>query len=406
MTYELKRKQDESFDEYHIRLFEDVDLHELNSHEIAKLLNDEYGSNYNESKWRKDYAQYRKWKDFIVTSHVEDDSTLEKITIKKLELQKERNKLSAEKNELNKWIREQARTENLHDKVLDAIERLEPITFPSPTFLYTNVEKRGLVDIADAHFGAQCKIEGMYGETLAEYNVEIFKERMSKLLEHTVQIIEKEKLSHVTVLNLSDSIDGLLHMNQLQLQQLGVTDQVMQFAEYMSQWLNELSKYAEIDYRSVLGNHCESRPLNSQRGELPQENMERLITWFIKARLENNSRVNVFEAKNLIYFDVLGTKILATHGQDERSLENSIKDYMMIYDVKVNQLRTGHLHHLNNKVIGMDGIRNIEHVQVPSICGINEYSLKLKKTSNAGTLITVYDEDGVYYTRPVNFGVK
>lgn len=408
MPYNLKRQKGETFDEYHVRLFEDMELHELNTHEIAELLNNEYGSNYNESKWRKDYAQYRKWKPFIMDKHVDvdDNEVIEKLTIKKLELQKERNKLSAEKNELNKWIREQARSENLHDKVIDAIERLQPITIPFSTIKNENKTKHALIDIADSHFGAQGKIIGLHGETLAEYSVEIFKQRMSKLLEETVSIIEKENLTHVTVLNLSDSIDGLIHMNQLQYQQLGVADQVMQFAEYMSTWLNELSKYAHIEYRSVLGNHSENRYINSQRGELPQENMERLITWYIDTRLKDNKRVNVHEAKNLIYFDVLGTKILATHGQDERSLENSIKDYMMIYDVKVNQLRTGHLHHLNNKVIGMDGIRNIEHVQVPSICGINEYSLKLKKTSNAGTLITVYDEDGVYYTRPVNFGVK
>lgn len=402
-SYDLKRKSNEEFEDYHVRLFEDMPIHELDSDEVAELLNKEYGVNYSESKWRKDYAQYAKWKDYILSKH-NDDTELEKLTIKKLELQKERNKLSSEKNELNKWIREQARTENIYEKIEQAITNLSPIQVPKFEIKENNNKRTAIIDIADSHFGSEGKILGFNNEVLAEYNVEIFKRRMWELLEHTISIIEKEKLTHVTVLNLSDSIDGLLHMNQLQFQQLGVADQVMQFAEFMSEWLNALSEYVTIDYRSVLGNHSENRYLNSSRGEFVQENMERLIVWYLKTRLCENKRIKVYDAKSIIYFDVLGTKVLATHGQDEKNLEISIKDYMMIYNVNVHLFKTGHLHHLNNKVIGMNGLQNIEHMQSPSMCGINEYSLKLKKTANAGSLITIFEEGyGKYNTYDIRF---
>jgi len=215
---------------------------------------------------------------------------------------------------------------------------------------------------------------------------------MWNLLENAISIIEKENLTNVTVLNLGDSVDGLLHMNQLKFQQLGVADQVMQYAEFMSEWLGVLSEYVTIDYRSVLGNHSENRYLNSKRSEFAEENMERLIEWYIKTRLESNDRVTVHEAKTIIYFDFLGTKVLVAHGQDERNLESSIKDYMMIYNVPVHMFKTGHLHHTNNKTIGMNGLQNIEFIQSPSICGIDDYSMKLKKTSCAGSLVTVIEE--------------
>ncbi|MEQ6355241.1 hypothetical protein ABNX05_11485 [Lysinibacillus sp. M3] len=390
-SYDLKRKNIETLDDYHIRLFEDIPIHELDSDELAEILNNEYGVNYSESKWRKDYAQYVKWKPYIISKYAEGDE-LDKLTIKKLEIQKERNKLSSEKNELNKWIREQARTENVYEKIEQAITNLSPIQVPKCEIKENNNKRTAIIDIADSHFGSEGKILGFNDEVLAEYNVEIFKRRMWELLEHTISIIEKEKLTHVTVLNLSDSIDGLLHMNQLQFQQLGVADQVMQFAEFTSEWLNALSEYVTIDYRSVLGNHSENRYLNSSRGEFAQENMERLIVWYLKTRLCENKRIQVYDAKSIIYFDVLGTKILATHGQDEKNLESSIKDYMMIYNINVHLFKTGHLHHLNNKVIGMNGLQNIEHMQSPSMCGINEYSLKLKKTANAGSLITIFEQ--------------
>ncbi len=124
----------------------------------------------------------------------------------------------------------------------------------------------------------------------------------------------------------------------------------------------------------------------------------------MKTRLSENKRVHVYDAKSVIYFDVLGTKILAAHGQDEKNLEASIKDYMIIYNVNVHLLKTGHLHHLNNKVIGMNDLQNIEYMQSPSICGINEYSLKLKKTANAGSLITIFEENyGKYNTYDIRF---
>ncbi len=275
-SYSLKRKANESFEDYHVRLFDDVPIHELNPDDIATLLNQESGLNYSESKWLKDYAQYAKWKPYILSKQA-SESELDKLTIKKLELQKERSKLSSEKSELNKWIREQARTENIYEKIEHAINNLSPIQVPKFEVKESNNKRTAIIDIADSHFGSEGKILGFNNEVLAEYSVDIFKRRMWELLEHAIAIIEKEKLTHVTVLNLSDSVDGLIHMNQLQFQQLGVADQVMQFAEFMSEWLNALSEYVTIDYRSVLGNHSENRYLNSSRGEFAQENMERLI---------------------------------------------------------------------------------------------------------------------------------
>lgn len=162
----------------------------------------------------------------------------------------------------------------------------------------------------------------------------------------------------------------------------------------MSQWLNKFTSYnIQIEYYSVLGNHPETRPLNSQRGDFQQENMERIVTWFIKERLKNNLDIIIHEPKSIIYFDVLGTKIVATHGQDEKNLEKSIQDYSTMYGKEIHILKTGHLHHHSNKTIGMSGTRNIEVIQSPAICGIDEYSVKLKKLSNAGTLLTIFEKN-------------
>ena len=83
----------------------------------------------------------------------------------------------------------------------------------------------------------------------------------------------------------------------------------------------------------------------------------------------------------------------------KKNLEKSLKDYTQIYNKPIHILKTGHLHHHNNKTIGMDGLRNIEFIQSPALCGIDEYSVKLKKVANAGSLLTIFTDDyGKYCT--------
>lgn len=399
----LKQQENESFLDWKLRLVTakvnkeiDADWSEL----VAVL-----GLDCHPDTLRKQSSGLMEYKNYF-ESKVEEglsDEELSKLTIKKFELQKERNKLSAEKNEINKWIREQARAENIHEKLEAAIEKLEPIDVPNIKIETKNKIRTAVIDIADSHFGREGIIKGFHGETIAEYSVEIFKQRMWSLLEKTVTILKKEEIDFVTVLNLGDGVDGLLRASQLQSLQLGVVDQTMQYAEFMAEWLNKLSNYVRVDYRSVLGNHSETRVLNSNRGDFPKENVERLIAWYIKTRLANNENVTVYDAETIIYFDAVGTKILVAHGQDERNLENSIKDYMMIYQVPVHIMKSGHLHHFNNKTIGMNGNQNIEFIQSPSICGIDDYSLKLKKTANAGSMLTVFEAD---YGKAITYDIR
>jgi predicted phosphodiesterase len=389
----LKQRDEESFLDWKYRLIE-AKLNKEIDVEWADIVEElDLGIHYD--TLRKGSAFFFEMKEYFEKQAEGStiDTELDKLTTKKFELQKERNKLAAEKNEINKWIREQARAENIQDKIELAIANLQPVVVPQIKIESKNNIRTAVVDIADSHFGREGKIEGFHGETIAEYSVDIFKIRMWALLERTIEILKKEDIDSITVLNLGDSTDGLLRFSQLKFLQLGIADQVMQFGEFMSEWLNKLSEYAKVDYYSILANHTEIRPLNSQRGDFPEENVERLITWFIKERLKDNVNVNIHDIQETLYLDVLGTKILCVHGHNEKNLENSIKDYMMIYQVPIHILKTGHLHHHNSKTIGMAGMQNIEYVQSPSICGIDEYSVKLKKTANAGSLITIFEAE-------------
>ncbi len=401
----MKRYQGETEEQFIYRVGEERKDKGWTWEDVANILNEEFGYSKGESAYRKRYKAMKDGYELAVIDNVESDEQLEKLTVKKLEVQKERNKLQHEKSEINKWIREQARTENIYDKVVQAIEGLEPVKVPE-----IKVKKKDnkdiqtlVIDIADAHFGRKCEIKGLMGETLELYSVEIFYERMWELLERTVEIVKKENIEFVTVLNLSDSIDGLIHTNQLLVAQMGVAESVMAFGEFMAQWLNKLSEYVKVDYHACLGNHSENRYCFSGRGDFKNENMEYIISWFLKSRLAANKNVTVHDAQERVYLDILGTKILAVHGQYEKNLVNSVKDYALIYNQPIHMLKTGHLHHGHSKTVASNGLRNIEIVQSPSICGVDDYAMTLKKTAKAGTYITLFDTEGKVCTYDIVF---
>lgn len=401
----MSRKRHESITDYKLRVCETKDALGLTWEEVAKVINEETGDNFGESTYRKWFKSFSEGIDYAIENNA-DKTVIEKKQIQEFQLKKERAKLTSTRNEINKWVREGARQELIAEHISDAILELPHLEIPNfearnKTFVNKQKEQVLTVDLADMHFGREGTIRGFKGEVLAEYSEEIFYQRMQELLDEVIEIGARHSVSQVKVFNLGDSIDGLLRLTQLQFLSMGVIESVTKIAEYLSNWLNELSKHFDVEYYSVLGNHAEMRIGGIKSGELPQENLEKIIPWFIKERLKDNKAVRVHDAEFIQIVDVLGTNVCLTHGQNEKNLENSIKDYSMIYGEQIHMLKTGHLHHLNNRTIGMIGDRNIEYVQSPSICGIDEYSMKLKKTAHAGTLVTIFGNKGKVCTYEV-----
>jgi hypothetical protein len=382
----LKRREDESDFDYKVRLCvsklnKEIDL---DWSEIIDLLHLECSPDH----LRKLSYAYKEMSENVQNKQLEsaDDELLDKFTQKKIELQKERVKLQAEKSEINKWIREQGRSELFYEKYIDVLAKRKLPDVPKYIAPLNQDEFDWTLNFADVHYGKEVKIIGLEDEVLAEYNIAIFEQRMWDMLNQAIHKINKENINHLHVFNLGDSIDGILRMSQLQAIQMGIFDSLIGFADFMFQWLNELSKYVRVDYYSCWGNHDEIRPLGSSKGDFAHENVDRVITWHLQTMfgLMGNENIIVHKNKPLNYVDIVGTKVLATHGQDERNLENSIKDYQNVYNKKIHMLFTGHLHNTNTKTVGMEGLQNIEFYQHPSICGIDEYSMKLKKVAPAG----------------------
>lgn len=61
----LKKKEEESEKDYLIRLFDNMEEYEIDRFTIANLMNLATNQNFSESKYRKDYASYKDWKEYF-----------------------------------------------------------------------------------------------------------------------------------------------------------------------------------------------------------------------------------------------------------------------------------------------------------------------------------------------------
>jgi hypothetical protein len=68
---------------------------------------------------------------------------------------------------------------------------------------------------------------------------------------------------------------------------------------------------------------------------------------------------------------------MATHGQNERDLVKSAKEYKEIYDVKADLMISGHLHNSKQETASL----HTKCIQFPSLIGIDDFSMKIKKTA-------------------------
>lgn len=278
------------------------------------------------------------------------------------------------------------------EKLTDAVRELPPMEAPneikqvkwSP---YTS----WVLAFGDAHYGAEFEVRGLSNEVLNEYNPDIFEERMKDMYLQTLDIIKKENIGELYIFDLGDQIDGMLRIGQLMRLKYGVVESTIRYAEYMAQWLNALSRVCKIYYRQCTGNHSELRLLNGKKNVFGDENMSKVIYHFLKIRLEHNP--NIYFKDNptgMIFEQLSGYNILAFHGES-KNLEKSIKDFTFMYDVSIDILIAGHLHHSFNETVGV----NVDVMRTPSIVGVDDYSMKLNKTSNAGaTLFSVVDGAG------------
>lgn len=303
-------------------------------------------------------------------------------------LQIERDKLRTEKLEISKWHRETAREELFYDNIVRAISA-NPLPVRPKRIVLDRSDRSRVLLIADQHYGTEFKIKGVDGTVINEYSPEIFEERMWILFEHVVEMCEKENISTLKICSLGDSLDGLLRFSQLAKLRWGVIESAVYYAQFMVKWLDELSKYVRIQFYNVQGNHTEMRLLDGKKGQLERENIDIAIIAIMEAYLQNNANIEIIKNESgHIFFDVVGFNIFGYHGED-KNLATAAKDFANFYDVNIDYIIAGHLHHLEGANTGA----RKGNIRAGSIMGTNDFSTKIKRRADSTAHMLTFEGD-------------
>lgn len=397
MEDKLKRLPNERKLSYIKRITENKDVLDLDYSEWANLI---CGKQYSSENARKAYYIVKPMLDSLeeeTINNINDNELLDELTMKKIEIEKERKKLQATKSEYNKYLRVDSRFELFYENIRESIQVIEvPELYPIEK-VYNN--KHSVLNFSDVHYGS--KFKGINNE----YSREICKQRFEKLLGETIDYVKENNITDLTIINNGDSLQGMLRLSDLKANEIPVVEALVEFSQLMASFLNQLSSHVNIKYYHVnSANHMELRLLNSKAGEMATEDMEKIIINYIGDMLLNNPRIYIHrEMKfDFVELDILGFNIVALHGHQVKNIKNFIRDISQrqrrFYDYAI----LGHFHGGMNLTVGESDINNIEVLVSPSFVGSCTYADSLMVGGKAMAKIYEFEENkGLVVTRNI-----
>ena len=390
MREELKRMENESQDQYFYRVCSMKDALGFTWSQMAEIFNNEFGSDCGESKYRKDWAAFER----IFTANedkiVGDGKYLEEIRSAKYELEKERQKLYATKVESNRNLRQESRSELFYENVKNTIEALPmPEIIISQNNCFNDCKKEYVLCIADPQAGAKFDLPTNH------YSLQVCQERFNKLLDMVVEYIRNNNIDKISIIELGDSVQGILRLTDLKLNETSVVEATVMIARMIAVFLNQLSAYCYIDYyHTPTSNHSQNRNLGSKASELASEDMEYVIGNYISDMLMNNHRVAVHLNNGCDYIEVpiFDFNVLAMHGHTIKTLDTALRDLSSTHRKLIDYIFVGHWH--NGKVIpgNEHEHHDTEVLMCPSFQGTDPYAFnKLGLSSKAACKMFIFD---------------
>lgn len=392
--HNYKRLENESDEELIFRIASDKEIIGTWKN-VADIINELTGNDFGESTYRKKYSIFLKMLNANKSKFISDDEYLKTVNEKLEDLRSERIKLQTANVERNRVDRSVTRQKSYYEYVGMVKE-----TLPLPDFHPLYKSEIGEENEADCLIDYLCCISDIhYGATFSSennsYSPKIVIDRLEYLSARLYEFINNKRLSHISIANIGDTIQGCLRLSDLRLNDSSVVKATIEISRIIAQFLNSLSAFVEITYYHVpSANHSQIRFLGSKAGELGDEDMEYLIANYIKDLCSNNQRITVVMADpNKIYLDINipGYEVCSMHGHHVKNVENAIRDLSMVKRSIIDYLIVGHFH-AGKELTAYEGcLHDCEVLVCPSFVGSDPYSDHLLRGSKGAVKIFGFD---------------
>lgn len=322
---------------------------------------------------------------------VEDVDKIKELTQLQENIIKERKKLQTVNHEAQEYYRTLGRNEMFNEKIVEAINKLEPIKIKHISHDYYAEEKTGLLCISDLHAGSTFEIKGIYNEVVNSYNFNIMQDRLWKL----IGLVEADciEYNNLIVAICGDVFENILRMTSLTKLKEPVIDTVINTSEFLCQWIGELQNRLEVPVHVVIvgGNHDTCSFLGS-KPRFEEENLTKLVAKFMQLRFENNPYIKIDPYTDVAIVNVQGVNVMIEHGEDT-NLQTTLEYFSNLYNIDIDEIVAGHFHRPESKAIGISDLGDRMIYRVGSICGVDTYSKKLRKSARPSAYFALYEKD-------------
>ncbi len=301
-----------------------------------------------------------------------------------IRLKKERQKLSDARVEYNRQIRQEARKESYSEMVKRIIcENVEPTDLKVQYHTF-NGDTDLLVHLTDIHTGIEINTWNNI------FNQDILKERIEKFTSEILKVRDLHK-SENCYLVIGEILSGIIH-NNLRLQNnMDLMEQFKYVSELISAMLIKIANHFDYIYVYVTpGNHSRISP--KKEDALDGENMDVLLPFYLKAKLQNINNIDICENNidsEIAMFNIRGNNVFAAHGHKDAPA-SVVQNFTMMFGIKPDIVLLGH-RHLN----GLTTVYNAKVIESGSCSGTDQYAMSIRKTNRPEQTISVVGQDGL-----------
>lgn len=378
-----KRFENETDEELIYRVCSDKNL--IGSwQDVADILNELLGSEYTESKFRKQFQAFNKMLNANRSKFTDSDEQIKEIEVQKRELEKERKKLSDARVDYNRLIRQEARKESYADMVKRIIcENVEPMNIPVHYTLF-NSSTDLLVHLTDIHTGIEIH------NWKNDFDSDILKRRIEKFTSDILDIRGMHQ-SENCYLVIGEILSGIIH-NNLRLQNnMDLMEQFKYVSELISAMLSRMANHFNHIYvYTTPGNHSRISP--KKEDALDGENMDVLLPFYLKARMQNFENITICDnniESEIAMFNIRGNNVFAAHGHKD-SPSNVVQNFTMMFGIKPEIVLLGHRH-----TNSMETVYDTKVIQSGCVSGSDQFATSIRKVNRPEQTVSVIGNNGL-----------
>lgn len=301
-----------------------------------------------------------------------------------IKMRKEKIKLSDARVEYNRLIRQEARKESYADMVKRIIcENVEPMNIPVHYTLF-NSSTDLLVHLTDIHTGIEIH------NWKNDFDEDILKQRIEKFTSDILDIRGMHQ-SENCYLVIGEILSGIIH-NNLRLQNnMDLMEQFKYVSELISAMLTRLANHFNHIYvYTTPGNHSRISP--KKEDGLDGENMDVLLPFYLKARMQNFENITIGNNNiepEIAMFNIRGNNVFAAHGHKD-SPSNVVQNFTMMFNVKPDIVLLGHRH-----TNAMETVYDTKVIQSGCVSGSDQFATSIRKVNRPEQTVSVIGDKGL-----------